>query len=94
MHHDLGLGLQPQRHDTQPLDPHLRRRRGLPRRARTDLLRRDVNTVHGITGVHGFAWDVPARWRDGRVHGVRVHAINLGPGRNGALYDGTIGPCA
>lgn len=40
-----------------------------------NLPRDDVNHATGITGNHGFNWDVTGNWRDGAAHPYQVVAI-------------------
>ncbi|XXF80152.1 serine protease [Myxococcaceae bacterium GXIMD 01537] len=44
-----------------------------------NILRTDVNQYYGITGGHGFSIPVPAQFRDGQNHTVRVYAIDSAP---------------
>jgi len=47
-----------------------------------DKIRGDVNRVFGITGNHGFTFDItqlPARFLDGQNHTVSAYAINIAP---------------
>jgi hypothetical protein len=40
------------------------------------LDRPDVNAAFGITGLHGFNFAIPARFRDGRIHTLFAHGID------------------
>lgn len=43
----------------------------------TDLLREDVNNAYGVSGTHGFAWQIPPQYRDQYVtYALEAHAIN------------------
>ena len=41
-----------------------------------NFFRPDVNQYYGITGDHGYSWQIPARFVDGRPHTLNVYAIN------------------
>jgi hypothetical protein len=43
-----------------------------------NLFRGDVNAALGITGLHGFNFPLPTRFRDGRPHTLFVHGIDSG----------------
>ena len=45
----------------------------------TNQNRADVNAAKNVTGDHGFAYRLPAKWADGKEHTVRAYAIG-GPG--------------
>jgi len=52
----------------------------------TDILREDVNKALGVTGLHGFRWFVPQRFRDGQPHTLYAYGIDpLVPGVKGLL---------
>lgn len=48
--------------------------------------RPDVNQALGIGGAHGFHWQLPAQFRDGKAHVVEAFEIDSQGGRHGALY--------
>ncbi len=60
-----------------------------------DTIRGDVNRVFGITGNHGFTYDLtqlPARFLDGQNHTVSAYAINIPPqGQAGTASNAPLG---
>lgn len=48
--------------------------------------RPDVNQALGIGGAHGFHWQLPAQYRDGKAHVVEAFGIDSQEGRRGALH--------
>ncbi|HUQ85731.1 MAG TPA: dockerin type I domain-containing protein [Candidatus Limnocylindrales bacterium] len=55
----------------------------------TAFLRPDVNEAYGIAGIHGFDFQVPAKWCDGKRYTADVFAINIGDGGNSTLGGST-----
>lgn len=55
----------------------------------TSTERPDVNTAYGIIGVHGFEFQVPAKWCDGKSYTADVYGINVEAGGNIALGGST-----
>jgi hypothetical protein len=59
--------------------------------------RPDVSAAYGSYGhignYHGFHWNVPSQWKDGRQHSVYIYAINIGQGGHTFLGTRTFGPC-
>ena len=47
-------------------------------------LRNDINTLYSITGNHGFEWDIPIDFIDGKEHTISIYALNVPstPGSN------------
>lgn len=45
--------------------------------AYTTQIRTDVNNLFGISGTHGFAWTIPAKYRDGKTHTLYAYGIDL-----------------
>lgn len=58
----------------------------------TTNYRPDVNTAYGISGNHGFIWQVPNGLMDGQVHTIEIYAINDN-GNNPLVTSTQIGPC-
>lgn len=46
----------------------------------TKVSRPDVNKVYGVSGTHGFNYQIPKKLRDGKRHVYRIYAINIGAG--------------
>lgn len=59
----------------------------------TSVDRPDVNSVKGITGIHGFDWPLPAKYRDGKAHDIFVYAIDSQGGNNPEIRHGNTGIC-
>ena len=58
----------------------------------TSVDRPDVNKAYGITGVHGFKFDVQEKakeWCDGKTYTADVFAINIGGGQNTTIGSGS-----
>lgn len=55
---------------------------------RTDLSRPDVNRATGVAGKHGYAWQIPSRYLDGKEHVLNVHAID-DVGQHNTLLSGS-----
>lgn len=43
----------------------------------TNISRLDVNKAQGISGNHGFAWALPAKYKDGKTHKAVLYAIGV-----------------
>jgi thermitase len=59
----------------------------------TSVNRPDVNSARGISGVHGFDWALPDKYRDGKSHEVFVYAIDSQGGTNPEIGRGNTGNC-
>lgn len=54
----------------------------------TSILREDVNQARGVTGAHGFQWDIPPEFRDGRTHQLYAYGVDtFDPGQLGILFE-------
>ncbi|MBL8233625.1 MAG: hypothetical protein JNL98_34330 [Bryobacterales bacterium] len=42
----------------------------------TNVLRPDVNSFYGITGAHGYDWQVPLPYRNGALHTMRIYGVD------------------
>jgi thermitase len=56
----------------------------------TSVNRPDVNSAHGITGVHGFDWQIPNKYRDGKSRPAFIYAIDSKGGANPQIGEGSI----
>jgi hypothetical protein len=53
--------------------------------AYTDTVRDDVNSAYAVEGKHGFRFQIPEKYNDGKNHNIYVHAMNRAPNSNNAL---------
>lgn len=56
----------------------------------TSVNRPDVNSAEGITGTHGFDWQLPSKYRDGQSRPVFVYALDSQGGTNPEIGRGNI----
>ena len=61
-----------------------------------DITRPDINQLYAINGDHGFSWNVPTKFRDGKSHLIEAYILNypyqLGV-YNPKIFSGWVGAC-
>ena len=53
----------------------------------TNLMREDVNKAKNVSGLHGFHWNIPAKFHDGKVHKLYAYGVDtFDDNKLGILY--------